>query len=230
MEAILLTCLLFPTDWKRQSFLVRKWGEFSVSHGKAELAVRCFSCMGLETTEPWFSPRAQDAVFSAQKQALLGSQLSPPLSPPSVGSSRVAAKMASLKLVTDFTHGPQPQRIRQEDEERTPMNAGVTPIAESALSPSGAAQPWRTARDPSREPSSARVLPLWQFPIAANEVNPTPELPLIMLVEKQRHCPSPPAVPLARVILTNLCSLQQPMLLSSPATIFPPQPLVCSKT
>ncbi|KAH3941008.1 hypothetical protein HBI25_176970 [Parastagonospora nodorum] len=157
MEAILLTCLLFPTDWKRQSFLVRKWGEFSVSHGKAELAVRCFSCMGLETTEPWFSPRAQDAVFSAQKQALLGSQLSPPLSPPSVGSSRVAARMASLKLVTDFTRGPQPQRIRQEDEERTPMNAGVTPIAESALSPSGAAQPWRTARDPSREPSSART-------------------------------------------------------------------------
>jgi hypothetical protein len=157
MEAILLTCLLFPTDWQRQSFLVRKWGEFSVSHGKAELAVRCFSCMGLETTEPWFSPRAQDAVFSAQKQALLGSQLSPPLSPPSVGSSRVAARMASLKLVTDFTRGPQPQRIRQEDEARTPMNPGVTPIAESALSPSGAAQPWRVTRDPSREPSSART-------------------------------------------------------------------------
>ncbi|KAL5114670.1 hypothetical protein ACEQ8H_007464 [Pleosporales sp. CAS-2024a] len=159
MEATLLTCLLFPTDWQRQSFLVRKWGEFSVSHGQAELAVRCFSCMGLETTEPWFSPRAQDAVFSAQKQVLLGSQLSPPLSPPSVGSSsRVAARMASLKLVTDFTHGPQPQRIRREDGDRTPMNAGVTPIAESALSPSGAAQqPWRTARDTSREPSSART-------------------------------------------------------------------------
>lgn len=157
MEAILLTCLLFPTDWQRQSFLVRKWGEYSVSHGKAELAVRCFSCMGLETTEPWFSPRAQDAVFSAQKQALLGSQLSPPLSPPSVGSSRVAARMASLKLVTDFNRGPQPQQIRREDDERTPMNPGVTPIAESALSPSGAAHPWRAARDPSREPSSART-------------------------------------------------------------------------
>lgn len=157
MEAILLTCLLFPTDWQRQSFLVRKWGEYSVSHGKAELAVRCFSCMGLETTEPWFSPRAQDAVFSAQKQALLGSQLSPPLSPPSVGSSRIAARLASLKLVTDFNRGPQPRQIIQDDDERTPMNPGVTPIAESALSPSGAAHPWRTARDPSREPSSART-------------------------------------------------------------------------
>jgi hypothetical protein len=157
MEAILLTSLLFPTDWQRQSFLVRKWGEYSVGHGKAELAVRCFSCMGLETTEPWFSPRAQDAVFSAQKQALLGSQLSPPLSPPSVGSSRVAARMASLKLVTDFTRGPQPQQISRDDEERTPMNPGVTPIAESALSPSGAIHPWRTAREGSREPSSART-------------------------------------------------------------------------
>ncbi|KAF2029375.1 hypothetical protein EK21DRAFT_67722 [Setomelanomma holmii] len=157
MEAILLTCLIFPTDWQRQSFLVRKWGEHSVSNGKAELAVRCFSCMGLETTEPWFSPRAQDAVFSAQKQALLGSQLSPPLSPPSVGSSRVAARMASLKLVTDFNRGPQPMQIRQEEDDRTPMNPGVTPIAESALSPSGARHPWRTAREPSREPSSART-------------------------------------------------------------------------
>ncbi|CAO2650277.1 Nn.00g015690.m01.CDS01 [Neocucurbitaria sp. VM-36] len=160
MEAILLTCLTFPADWQRQSFLVRKWGEYAVSHGQAELAVRCFSCMGLETTEPWFSPRAQDAVFSAQKQALLGSQLSPPLSPPSVGSSRVAARMASLKLVTDFTRGPQPKQIIRDDDERTPMNAGVTPIAESALSPTAGNKAWlggRAARDPSREPSSART-------------------------------------------------------------------------
>lgn len=160
MEAILLTCLTFSADWQRQSFLVRKWGEYAVSHGKAELAVRCFSCMGLETTEPWFSPRAQDAVFSAQKQALLGSQLSPPLSPPSVGSSRIAARLASLKLVTDFNRGPQPRQIHREDDDRTPMAAGVTPIAESAISPAVGTQPWlgqRVARDPSREPSSART-------------------------------------------------------------------------
>ncbi|KAF1840681.1 uncharacterized protein K460DRAFT_410094 [Cucurbitaria berberidis CBS 394.84] len=161
MEAILLTCVTFPTDWQRQSFLVRKWGEHAVSHGKAELAVRCFSCMGLETTEPWFSPRAQDAVFSAQKMALLGSQLSPPLSPPSVGSSRVAARMASLKLVTDFTRGPQPRQIvRGDEDDRTPMNAGATPIAESALTPAAANSSWlrgRAARDTSVEPSSART-------------------------------------------------------------------------
>lgn len=164
MEAILLTCLIFPTDWQRQSFLVRKWGESAVSHGQAELAVKCFSCMGLESSEPWFSPRAQDAVFSAQKQHLLGSQLSPPLSPPSAGGSRITAKLSSLKLVTDFGQGPQPQQMIPEDDEQTPMNVGATPIAESAMSPAGGRNPWlgatlrpARARDASREPSSART-------------------------------------------------------------------------
>ena len=159
MEAVLLTSLTFPADWQRQSFLVRKWGEAAVSQGKAELAVRCFSCMGLETTEPWFSPRAQDAVFSAQKQALLGSQLSPPLSPPSVGSSRVAARMASLKLVTDFASGPQPMQILHgDDDEQMPMNTGATPIV--GRTPATERHNWlgvRGARDTSREPSSART-------------------------------------------------------------------------
>lgn len=161
MEAVLLTCLIFPTDWQRQSFLVRKWGEAAVAKGKAELAVRCFSCMGLETTEPWFSPRAQDAVFSAQKQALLGSQLSPPLSPPSIGSSRVAARMASLKLVTDFSRGPLPRQIvRGDDDGRTPIAAGTTPIAESATTPAVGTNGWigrNSTRDRSLEPSSART-------------------------------------------------------------------------
>ncbi|KAF2196764.1 hypothetical protein GQ43DRAFT_484676 [Delitschia confertaspora ATCC 74209] len=162
MEAVLLTCLILPTDWQRQSYLVRKWGEVAVAHGKPELAVRCFSCTSLESSEPWFSPRAQDAVFSAQKQQLLGSQLSPPLSPPSTGPSRITAKMASLKLVTDFGKGPIPERMIAEDDEQTPMNVGVTPIAESALSPAGGRTPWlttstRVARDRSREPSSART-------------------------------------------------------------------------
>ncbi|KAF1975084.1 hypothetical protein BU23DRAFT_567059 [Bimuria novae-zelandiae CBS 107.79] len=164
MEAILLTCLIFSTDWQRQSFLVRKWGEAAVSHGQAELAVKCFSCMGLESSEPWFSPRAQDAVFSAQKQQLLGSQLSPPLSPPSAGGSRITAKMSSLKLVTDFGRGPQPQQMIPEDDEQTPMNVGATPIAESAMSPTGGRNPWlganmraARAREASREPSSART-------------------------------------------------------------------------
>lgn len=162
LEAILLTCLIFPADWQRQSFLVRQWGEWAVSHGKPELAVKCFSCTSLESSEPWFSPRAQDAVFAAQKQHLLGSQLSPPLSPPTGQSSRVMAKMSSLKLVTDFGHGPSPKQMIPEDDEQTPMNLGVTPIAESAISPAIGKSPWlgtsaRPARETSREPSSART-------------------------------------------------------------------------
>ncbi|KAF2276235.1 uncharacterized protein EI97DRAFT_53004 [Westerdykella ornata] len=156
LEAVLLTCLLFPTDWQRQSFLVRKWGEVSVTEGKAELAVKCFSCTGIESSEPWFSPRAQDAVYAAQQQ-LFNSQLSPPLSPPTA-SNRMASKLSSLKLVTNFGQGNMPQQMT-EDDDQTPMNPGVTPIAESAITPAVGKTPWgsRAARDAFREPSSART-------------------------------------------------------------------------
>ncbi|KAF2842229.1 hypothetical protein M501DRAFT_927118 [Patellaria atrata CBS 101060] len=157
MEAVLLTCLIFPTDWQRQSYLVRKWGEIAVAQGQPELAVRCFSCTSIESSEPWFSPRAQDAVYSAQKQSLLGA-LSPPLSPPSAGPpNRLAAKNSSLKLITNFGDKAAPQLLSTTDE-RTPMNVAPTPIAESALSPGGGNRAW--GRDRSRglrDPSSART-------------------------------------------------------------------------
>lgn len=158
MEAILLTCLLFPTDWQRQSYIVRKWGEVAVAHGKPELAVRCFSCTSLESSEPWFSPRAQDAVYAAQQQQLLGSQLSPPLSPPaSMGPNRIAAKLSALKLVTNFGDKAAPQMVSTTDEQ-TPIGIGVTPIAESALSPSVGTNQWlRPNHRALREPSSART-------------------------------------------------------------------------
>lgn len=40
MEALILTCLVFPADWKRQTELVRKWGEWAVQHGQQQLAIR----------------------------------------------------------------------------------------------------------------------------------------------------------------------------------------------
>jgi hypothetical protein len=157
LEAVLLTCLLFPSDWKRQSYLVRKWGEYAVSHKQAELAVRCFSCTSLESTEPWFSPATQDAFSQAQKESVLGSQLSPPLSPPGGGMpSRM--KNSSLKLITNFGDKLGPTSMLNT-EEATPMNAvGVTPIAESALSPSGGGSHWyRPSARGMRDPSSART-------------------------------------------------------------------------
>ena len=65
LEAVILTCLVTPTDWQRQSHLVRRWGEFVVEKSEQQLAIRCFSCTGVEPSEPWTSPTAQMAVQSA---------------------------------------------------------------------------------------------------------------------------------------------------------------------
>lgn len=156
MEAVLLTCLTCPSDWGRQSFQIRRWGESAVQQGQAELAVRCFSCTSIETSEPWFSPRAQQDVAYAEQQQRLTSEpandgawksSSPPLSPPSrSGSGRLTAKNASLKLITSFGEKGAPAL--------STTHAGVTPIAESALSPGGG---WRQRERVVRDPSTART-------------------------------------------------------------------------
>ncbi|THX41648.1 hypothetical protein D6D10_02543 [Aureobasidium pullulans] len=162
MEAVLLTCLTMPSDWQRQSYLVRKWGEALVMQGRPELAVRCFSCISIETSDSWSSPRAQDAVFSSQREQGIGpSPLSPPLSPPfAVGSNRKLTRNGSLKLITTFGDKGVPLLLPSADQ-RTPLagmlGVGVTPIAESAISPGGVA-PWlRSSHKFDRDPSSART-------------------------------------------------------------------------
>ncbi len=61
MEAVLLTCVLTPDDWQRQSYLVRRWGEHVVENSQQSLAIRCFSCTGVEPSDPWTSPIAKVA-------------------------------------------------------------------------------------------------------------------------------------------------------------------------
>ncbi|KAK3117019.1 hypothetical protein LTR53_002040 [Teratosphaeriaceae sp. CCFEE 6253] len=164
MEAVLLTCLTCPTEWGRQSYLIRKWGEIAVRGGQAELAVRCFSCTSIETSEPWFSPRAQqDAAYAAQQQRMTeplsalsgGSMTSPPLSPPSRSASgRLTAKNASLKLITRFGGDKADVDATAAALAKAAAQVGVTPIAESALSPGG----WRQQKQSAlRDPSSART-------------------------------------------------------------------------
>ncbi|KAG8627924.1 hypothetical protein KVT40_003797 [Elsinoe batatas] len=159
MEALLLTCLTMPANWERQCFLLRKWGEVAVKTGSPELAVRIFSCTSEETTGPWFSPRAQDAVYTAQKEQVLGpASMSPPGSPPSAGpSARFNAKNASLKLITTF--GTKGVPVLTKVDDITPMNSvgadGVTPIAMSALSPGGQ-NTWLRENRRERDPASAR--------------------------------------------------------------------------
>lgn len=40
MEALLLTCYVYPADWGRQTQLIRKWGEWAVQHSQQQLAIR----------------------------------------------------------------------------------------------------------------------------------------------------------------------------------------------
>lgn len=158
MEAVLLTCLLMPSDWQRQSYLVRRWGEHVVSHSEQQLAIRCFMCTGVEPSVPWASPTSQQAtslpelhpqpapVTSPEPQPSISNTIYPPGARhrPGVGE-RLTAKNSALKLITSF--GPQADASFKfpglKSDDRTPTNApGVTPIAESAvgesaLSPGG---------------------------------------------------------------------------------------------
>ncbi|CAL5870872.1 uncharacterized protein PFLUO_LOCUS5113 [Penicillium psychrofluorescens] len=151
MEAILMTCLLMPTDWQRQSYLVRRWGEYVVSHSQQQLAIRCFMCTGVEPSEPWTSPGAQQAASFADiigrsplaspepPRPSSANRMAPPSRPRSASSQKPNLKTPALKLITSFDAQPS-QRFRfpgLKSDDRTPTNApGVTPIAESAVADS----------------------------------------------------------------------------------------------
>ncbi|OAA46175.1 WD40 repeat-like-containing domain protein [Metarhizium rileyi] len=140
MEALILTCVAFPSVWERQAAIIRKWGEWAVQHGQQQLAIRCFACTDQESTEPWSSPSAVQLNFQSIMAPSIPEILSPPLSPPGVqrGPQRSIAKSSSLRLITSF--GEQSQKSRfytQGDGGQTPIAAGVTPIAESAITPAG---------------------------------------------------------------------------------------------
>ncbi|KAH7146424.1 hypothetical protein EDB81DRAFT_492673 [Dactylonectria macrodidyma] len=150
MEALILTCVAFPSVWERQAAIIRKWGEWAVQHNQQQLAIRCFACTDQESSEPWTSPSAVQLNFQSLNPSI-PEILSPPLSPPGVqrGPQRSIAKTSALKLITSF--GDQTQKARffsQGDGGKTPIAAGVTPIAESAVSPG-----------PSLEATTAFLMP-----------------------------------------------------------------------
>ncbi|CAG7947689.1 unnamed protein product [Penicillium nalgiovense] len=158
MEAILMTCLLFPSDWQRQSYLVRRWGEHVVTHSQQQLAIRCFMCTGAEPSEPWASPSAQQTSSFAEMirtkspvtspEPSQANMIPPPIRPRSTSNSKAAVKTPALKLITSFD--AQPGRFRfpgLKSDDRTPTNApGITPIAESAV-PDSAMSPGETPVD-----------------------------------------------------------------------------------
>ncbi|PKY00069.1 WD domain protein [Aspergillus campestris IBT 28561] len=157
MEAILMTCLVTPTDWQRQSYLVRRWGEHVVSHSQQQLAIRCFMCTGVESSDPWSPPAAQQVTSFAEAISGRSPMTSPepqyqnpanllaPSSQPQPTENNRPLKTPALKLITSFDSQPG-KKFRfpgLKSDDRTPTNApGVTPIAESAvvdsaLSPGG---------------------------------------------------------------------------------------------
>nr|XP_036585967.1 idc1 protein [Colletotrichum truncatum]KAF6796158.1 idc1 protein [Colletotrichum truncatum] len=166
MEALILTCLFFPAVWERQSAIIKKWGEWAVMHGQQQLAVRCFACTGAESDEPWTSPSAAQVTFQSINQNVnqgIPEILSPPLSPPGVnrGPQRSIAKTSALKLITSFgDQGGKSKFFSQMDGGQTPIAAGPTPIADSAVSPGGFDVTTAFIRPPNRSqfntPNSAR--------------------------------------------------------------------------
>ncbi|KAI0856544.1 hypothetical protein F4860DRAFT_518729 [Xylaria cubensis] len=169
LEALVLLCLFFPGVWERQAVLVKKWGEFAVQHGQQGLAIRCFACTGVESTEPWTSPSALQTTFQNIHQSIpeVMSPMSPPLSPPGLnrGPQRSIAKSSALKLITSFDDKKQKSKFfTGGDDGKTPIAAGVTPIAESAISPGG------------RDPNTAFLRPsqrsAFNTPASANPVTP----------------------------------------------------------
>ncbi|KAI0422542.1 hypothetical protein F5X98DRAFT_155718 [Xylaria grammica] len=165
LEALVLLCLFFPSVWERQAAVVKSWGDFAVQHGQQGLAIRCFACTGIESSEPWASPSAGQLTFQNIDQTV-PEVMSPPLSPPGLnrGPQRSIAKSSALKLITSFDEKKQKSKFFAGDDGKTPIAAGVTPIAESAISPSG------------RDPSTAFLRPsqrsAFNTPASANPVTP----------------------------------------------------------
>ncbi|KUI58644.1 hypothetical protein VP1G_05899 [Cytospora mali] len=150
LEALILTCIYYPAVWERQAQIVKKWGEWAVQHGHQQLAIRCFACSGKdfacsgkESDEPWSSPSAQQITFQSINTTMnpsIPEVLSPPLSPPGLnrGPQRSIAKTSALKLITSFgDQNTKSKFFSSNDGGQTPIAAGVTPIAESAISPRG---------------------------------------------------------------------------------------------
>lgn len=159
MEAILLTTLLFPQDWQRQAHLVQKWGEFVVENSQQSLAMRCFFATGVEPPLPWASPSIRTIETPSQAPSSISSMLSPPVSPPALERPhRMTPKSSALKVITSFDSNP-PKNFKfpgLNSTECTPtIGPGVTPIAESALSPGGT--PGGLNRVPHRGISGART-------------------------------------------------------------------------
>lgn len=146
-EAIVLTCLLFPGAWQRQVMLLREWAEAAALNGQPEFAARCFACAAYQPTDSHYPSSAPSDPFTLQSKMYSANASTSPLS---TTSGRITTKTASLKLITNF--GDNTFHLAPA------TTVGVTPILESALSPSKDNSWTRSNSRPTRDPSSARTV------------------------------------------------------------------------
>lgn len=136
LEAILLTCRLMPMDWHRQSHLVRKWGEHVVENSQQQLAIRCFSCTGIEPSDPWTSPTAQlfHKVTSPIAQILQHTPTwdKPPSQPQApFNSGQAILNRRNYPDALSLAAAPQSQK---QASRMTPQNGGLRLITSFAAS------------------------------------------------------------------------------------------------
>ncbi|EFQ97063.1 WD domain-containing protein [Nannizzia gypsea CBS 118893] len=129
MEAVLLSCLLTPAAWSRQSYLIRKWGEHAAINSQQHLALRCFSCTETANPVSWKGPTSHPSGSNPPSEKNQGAPLNgPPLNNLSP-TSRL--KNQSLRLITSFGSNSNStfQFPGLASADRTPTNMpGVTPI------------------------------------------------------------------------------------------------------
>lgn len=133
----------------QSSMGINNWrfdGEYSFQQSRSSVDTNIttsFACTEKESSEPWTSPSAQQVTFQnittvVNPSPSIPEILSPPLSPPGLnrGPQRSIAKTSALKLITSFgDQGSKSKFFSSNDGGQTPIAAGVTPIAESAISP-----------------------------------------------------------------------------------------------
>lgn len=187
MEAILLTCLLMPSDWQRQSHLVRRWGEHVVENSQQHLAIRCFSCTGMEPAEPWVSPTAHmvNQITSPIESGMSQTQMpfARPMLPPAVPALKLqtnAGRLAQTPVAmqtppTPFRHAaatgsritPQTGGLKLITSFGTPAKSfkfpglksdDMTPIQQQNVTPIAESAIDRSAMSPGGFPRSARGL------------------------------------------------------------------------
>ncbi|CCU82629.1 G-beta repeat protein [Blumeria hordei DH14] len=133
MEALILTCYVFPADWQRQAQLIRKWGEWAVQHSQHNLAIKCFSCTVSEFTQPWYSPGYHGNRFSTLQTEIC--MQSPPESPSSAHEPQTSnTKTSALKLITSFEGASGKISCSRINEHEKNLNDTVSSLSESEFS------------------------------------------------------------------------------------------------